>query len=267
MNFYDFFASFHASSNNDVKLKQSKLTSFRLFDCRFSLADIQWGRKTFNQTSLPNAEYLHLDDDLSGVKNASTGRHPLPSKAQLDNLLNRYKLTKDSPIVVFDGVELAFAARAWLIFQLAGCNNVKILFEGYPHKSNREFLPSEIWITQNPFNIFLEPALLQLVSIKQLNHSDQCLIDARESARFKGEQEPIDPVAGTIANAKNVPWLDLKSASIGNWQDASWHKERYSKIAPTFQSFCHFCGSGVTAIPNLISALLAFNQVDRKSVV
>lgn len=239
-----------------------------IFDCRFSLAvgdKPAKGKAFYDESHIPGSEYLDLEQDLSGQITNISGRHPLPNKAQQNQLIDRYQLDSDTTIICYDDGKLAFAARAWFTFHLMGFHRVRLLSGGLPawqsinnqiSNANQPSIDPEYTLEKSltlPLSAVTPP--IQLNTLTQVLSEPTVLIDAREAVRFQGKQEPIDPVAGAIPNAINMPWLDCFNED-GQFKPVNWHRSRWQNT----NTPCHYCGSGVTALVNLLSALLANNN-------
>ncbi|NVJ61987.1 MAG: sulfurtransferase [Gammaproteobacteria bacterium] len=249
----------------------SKQVMPTLFDCRFQLAMNQQpakGVEFYQSHHIPGAFYLDLEKELSGPIDNTSSRHPWPSDAQIEDIAQQYQIKQDSPIVFYDNGKLAFAGRAWLAFQLAGYHRCRLLNGGIDAYDNYLLKNPTIGSSSPTVDIddlFYSVNLpVELVSRTELDK--RTLVDAREDFRFRGEKEPIDPVAGTIPDALNAPWLENFNDN-GQFHSQSWHQPRWSNLITSSQSDksagisnstspVHFCGSGVTAIVNIISALL-----------
>lgn len=226
--------------------------SVKVFDCRFALAQGATpakGIEFYQAAHIAGARYLDLEQDLSATPDAISSRHPWPTISQVRQLAESLQLTPDTSIVCYDDGRYAFAGRAWLLLNQAGFTRSRILYGGFPAWQSRSSAPFAETSIELPFAA--APAPVTLVTANDLS---QPLLDAREATRFRGQSEPIDPVAGTIPGAENAPWLDNFDDN-GEWQPLSWHQARWQS-AQQREPITHFCGSGVTAIVNIISALL-----------
>jgi thiosulfate/3-mercaptopyruvate sulfurtransferase len=259
MNWDDIFVSVE-------QLRTTPTENITIFDCRFQLAvgdKPAKGKAFYDESHIPGSHYLDLEHDLSASVEPTTGRHPLPSRAQFLALAERYGLTPNSKIVCYDQGSLAFAARAWFLFHYFGFPCVRLLDGGWdrwqqlqsPSQKNN---PSSYQISPTPltkpsFSAVYIP--LQIIDLESALSGHYQLIDAREAHRFRGESEPIDPIAGAIPQAINAVWLDNFDSNKA-LRPPEWHHARWQKLT-TNKPLAHYCGSGVTALVNIISALLA----------
>lgn len=230
-----------------------------IVDCRFSLADTGRGRQDYLAGHIPGAVYAHLDDDLSGpVVPGKTGRHPLPSVDEFCRALSTWGIGNGTQVVVYDDAGGAIASRLWWMLVWLGHNSVALLDGGWP-----------LWIAQGKavsrgnekrfhkeFAPRLRPDLAVSVSeIDRIREDSRFkLIDAREPERYRGEVEPIDPVAGHIPGALCLPYKDNLDTE-GQFLSPDELRERYRKLIGDTppDKVVFYCGSGVTAAHNLLA--------------
>src|SRR3954469_20898496 len=103
-----------------------------VFDCRHDLSDTELGRRAYWQAHIPGAHFLHLDDDLSGVKTGSNGPHPLPDAARLSARLAALGLHNAQQVVAYDDAGGCYAARVWWLLRWLGHTTVAVLDGGWP---------------------------------------------------------------------------------------------------------------------------------------
>lgn len=249
----------------DAQSLAKKIGRVIILDCRFSLADTAAGQQNYDQGHIPGAHYCDLDKHLSGSVETHGGRHPLPTSEQFVQQLYRWGITEHSEVVVYDDQKMAFASRAWWLLNVAGIHNVRVLDGGYQawllagHAKDRR-KPAEKhndYRLQSGFNLSNTHSFEAIVEM--LSHDALNLIDSREPARYRGESEPIDPIAGHIPTAQNLPWNDVTNEA-GYIQPQSFHQERWSAFADTPTSTVIYCGSGVTACVNLLSSAIAGHE-------
>ena len=232
-------------------------------DCRFDLADPDAGRAMYEQEHLPGAVFLDLDLDLAAPVAADTGRHPLPDVDAMVARLEGLGLGNEYNIVVYDSNNGALAARAWWILRWLGHDAVHLLDGGmdrwralgYELESGAVTRPTAEFQAEPRRELVLTTSDLtaDLDRIPALN-----LLDARDATRFRGEHEPIDPVAGHIPGAGNAPFADFVHAD-GTWKDIG-ERRRLLLEALGGEEAAHWavmCGSGVTACHLAISAIEA----------
>ena len=249
-------------------LARSGDPDLRLFDCRFSLADPGQGRRAYLEGHLPGAFYAHLDEHLSSPIGPRTGRHPLPDPSRLGAWLGRCGLRSDTQAAVYDDVGGAFAARLWWLLRWIGHERVALLDGGLQAwiAGGGELVreePNEV-----PGALVPRPDDTRWVAtdalIAELAAGRATVVDARAPERFRGEQEPIDPVAGHIPGAINLPLADNLGAD-GRFLDPAALGARFRQaigdLAP--ERIVHSCGSGVNACHNLLAMEVAGLQGSR----
>jgi thiosulfate/3-mercaptopyruvate sulfurtransferase len=232
-----------------------------ILDCRFALDDPQLGRRSYQAGHIPGAQFADLEEDLSNpVQPGVTGRHPLPEADALIQRLRAWGLNNASDVVLYDDGAGAFAARAWwLLAWLGRRERVWLLDSGFKAWQDAS-LPLEQQQTRaqpGDFNGQPDPSLL--VSAEQLLQTPEAfaLLDARGLPRFRGEVEPIDPVAGHIPGAQCVPFTDNLAAD-GRFLPAEQLAARFdAMLRDQSGETVAYCGSGVTACHNLFAMALA----------
>jgi len=227
-------------------------------DCRFSLANSDAGGYAYRHGHIPHARYAHLDNDLSSAITSFTGRHPLPDFTLLAKKLGAWGIANDSQVVVYDDAGGVFAGRLWWLLRCLGHDKVAVLDGGIQHWQKQGFsltttLPTIRSTTFRPYlntGHWLNSSQVQ----NSLAKKAICLIDARTPERYRGEQEPIDPVAGHIPGALNRVFqlnLDNQGLFLSAEHIASQFKQLIGKTSP--EQVVHYCGSGVTACHNLLA--------------
>lgn len=233
-----------------------------LLDCRHSLTDAEAGPKAYEGGHIPGAVHAHVDQDLSGPVTAQTGRHPLPSLESFQDRLQSWGLTPETQVVAYDDMGGAFAARAWWLLRHHGHDKVAVLDGGLSAydqagaKLTREIPKRErstYNLSQGRLPMIQTPDLEREVPVKTGR-----LLDARDPERFRGEVEPIDPVAGHIPGAVNVPfkWNLTKE---GRFRDADELRALYESVLGSRdpRETAVYCGSGVTAVHNILAMEVA----------
>ncbi len=230
-----------------------------VFDCRFRLGDPTDGRNRYLAGHIPGAYYLDLEQDLSGPKQAHGGRHPLPDPQQLADKLSAAGVTKTARVVVYDDGE-GMAPRAWWLIRYLGHEHCVILDGGY-RAWLAQGLPTDTTIPQPrpgdfPLSIHRD-WIVSTADIEKMVYQPGAatLVDARAPERYRGDVEPIDPVAGHIPHAVNRPWTDGVNED-GTWKSPEHQRSRFQNLGrPT--DVVMYCGSGVTACANLFAMELA----------
>jgi len=171
-------------------------------DCRFDLKDSTLGEERYLKGHIPGAIYAHLERDLSGRKTPQSGRHPLPSIDEMRARFEALGVSSDRPVIAYDDSDSAFAARAWWMLTFLGHSSVAVLDGGW-EAYKKWGLPAETGrISPRPGALSVDIRSDLLITVDQVS-SVPCLVDSRDPARFRGEQEPIDPEAMNIPHALN----------------------------------------------------------------
>lgn len=249
-----------------VKELHSRLNEHNLVivDCRFALDNPAYGQNCYAEGHIPKAHFADLEQVLSGtVEKGKTGRHPLPNPQNLLEKFQSFGIHSDSTVVLYDDGNAAFAARAWwLLMWLGKQQGVYLLNGGY-----RTWTQEGLGSSQEPPQP-LELGTLSGAPNTQLNIETEALsqqlaeltlLDARSLVRFRGEQEPIDPVAGHIPGAYCLPCTD-NIGSDGLFLSKEQLQQRFQKLLPQSLDTAKtvaYCGSGVTACQNLFALCLA----------
>jgi thiosulfate/3-mercaptopyruvate sulfurtransferase len=233
----------------------------RLVDCRFDLADPSGGARAYADGHLPGAVYANLEQDLSGPKDGSNGRHPLPSPDDLIARLRTWGIDDETQVVAYDAQGGSFAARLWWLLRRLGHEAVAVLDGGVPAwiASGR---PLETATPQVPAGrITAGPPLEQVIDagdvLSATKSAGPLLLDARAPERFSGAVEPIDPVGGHIPGALNRFWQNNLDA--GRFKSQAELRSEYLALLDgrAITEVVGYCGSGVTACHNLLALHVA----------
>jgi thiosulfate/3-mercaptopyruvate sulfurtransferase len=240
-------------------------------DVSFDLADPAAGERAYGQERLPGAFYAHLDRDLSAPKPGAgrdpRGRHPLPDRGALALRVAAWGIGPASQVVVHDRQGSMFAVRLWWLLRWIGHDRVSVLDGGLPAwraaglpletgaPSARPVEGAPAYPAGAPAQRTVDAGALQ----RELGRVR--LIDARAPERFRGEVEPLDPVAGHIPGALNRPFLQNLQADGRFKPPAELRRELEPLLRPTGGGLdapvVHQCGSGVTACHNVLAQALA----------
>jgi thiosulfate/3-mercaptopyruvate sulfurtransferase len=233
-----------------------------ILDCRFELAQPEWGARVYAAAHIPHALYAHLDRDLAGAVRPGSGRHPLPSLAEWARTLSRWGIDESVQVVAYDQGSGAYAARLWWLMRWVGHTKVAVLNGGYgawvaaglpisvavETRTGTQFTPRAC-----AFGTLTSDEVGRALADRQI-----LLVDARAADRFAGENEKIDPVAGHIPGASNQPFagnLDPHGRFLpvpalrGRWQAVLGTRPASDLVS--------MCGSGVTACHNLLALEIA----------
>ena len=233
---------------------EKSLPRWRVFDCRHDLARPELGGQQYKQGHIPGALFASLERDLSGRKTGSNGRHPLPDPQDFEKWLETTGLTPQDPAVCYDAGPGAMAARLWWMLRWIGHDNVAVLDGGFA-KWVKEGRPVSLDVPHfTPLNYPIRPRPDFAADVRAVEKTRSLLVDARAPVRYRGEQEPIDPVAGRIPGAKNRFSMDNVSAD-GTFKSAAALKDDFQKVLQGREpgDVIHYCGSGVAACHNLLA--------------
>jgi thiosulfate/3-mercaptopyruvate sulfurtransferase len=247
-----------------------------VFDCSFDLMNPASGEEQYRKAHIPGAAYANLDTDLSdqGVVDpsgkhhphpdaASGGRHPLPSREKFAMWLSRVGFANEMQAVVYDRNNANYCGRLWWMLKWAGHDAVAVLDGGLQAwQAAGGAVTDRVEPTHFQSNFELGEPLRALATTAmvggQLESPSQTLIDARATPRFKGEVEPLDPVAGHIPGALNRPF-GLNLGADGKFKPGAQLRTEFEQLLAGRDpaTVVHHCGSGVSAVPNLIAMELA----------
>ncbi|WP_284213957.1 sulfurtransferase [Comamonas jiangduensis] len=267
-------------STAQLQALQASGQPYMVFDCSFDLANPAAGRQQYTQTHIPGAVYADLDQRLSARHGApgkdgqvhtaqtdqpaSGGRHPLPSRERFAQWLSSVGFRNDMQAVVYDRQGCNFCGRLWWMLKWAGHDAVAVLDGGLQTWTALGGATSQGTEPAHfQSNFALHDSLRQLVSADEVEQSlaqagHQTLIDARAPARYRGEVEPMDPVAGHIPGALNRPFTD-NIALDGRFKPKELLRAEFEALLQDRDpaTVVHQCGSGVSALPNLIAMEIA----------
>ena len=229
-----------------------------IFDCRYDLFDLAKGERQYREGHIPGAHFASVDVDLSGDKTGMNGRHPLPAPAAFTAFLARHGVSNASTIVAYDDVGGPFASRLWWMARWIGLTNVLLLDGGIPKwvGDGRPLSTDVSAPAPTPMRGEADPLLLWSAAdvLAHLGDTNTTLVDARPAERYRGETEPIDPVAGHIPNARNRFFKTNLNADL-TFRAAEDIKHEFTALIgqKSPDQIVHYCGSGVTACANLFA--------------
>jgi thiosulfate/3-mercaptopyruvate sulfurtransferase len=240
---------------------QNQLDDTVIFDCRFDLSQPHLGHQQYLEGHIPSSIYVDLEKDLSGPKNPLQGRHPLPNSSNWANTRARLGISENTHVILYDLQENTYSARMWWMLKAIGHQSIQILDGGF-----KEWVKLggavESGPSRKPNSVINLPiieykGLIQMSDVQQ-NIKNPCfqIMDARAKERFRGETEPLDPVAGHIPGAMNRPYKNnLNDNHL--FKTGSELADEFSKISFAPTQLVHSCGSGVTACHNLLAMEIA----------
>ena len=242
---------------------------FKVFDCSFDLSQPALGLQQFVDAHLPGALHASLDTDLSAHDgpSASGGRHPLPTQEAFAQWLTSVGVTNSTQAVVMDRNGANYCGRLWWMLKWAGHENVAVLDGGLQAwvaagGAVEQGKPSAAPPAPATTAFQLAPSRYALVApstvADRLGRASQTVLDARGAPRFRGEVEPIDPVAGHIPGALNRPFTQNLGAD-GRFKAPEQLRAEFELLLGGRDpgTVVHQCGSGVSAVPNLLAMEVA----------
>lgn len=235
-----------------------------VLDCRHDLTNPDAGRAAYAAGHIPNAQFAHLDTDLSdkrpGPNGEFLGRHPLPTREAFIETLRAWGVNQDSQVVAYDAQGGMFAARLWWMLRWVGHGAVAVLDGGLPAWSAHGMALSTEHASKLRGNIAAGAALGPTVSVTDvlanLKTQQRIVIDARAPDRFRGENETLDPVGGHIPGAKNRFFKDNLGAD-GRFKPAEQLRAEFGALISSPEASIMQCGSGATACHNLLALEVA----------
>ena len=258
-------------SNRDAVLITAEQLSAALAGPRPpAILDVRWrldppdGRPAYLAGHLPGAIYVSLDDELSDHSRPGLGRHPLPSGAAVQAAAQRWGIRSGQPVVVYDDWNRAGSARAWWVLSAAGIPDVRILDGGLAawtaaggavHSGPVQPGEGDVTVVHDDLYAGGRPVL----TADQVSAgAASTVLDARAPERYRGEVEPVDPVAGHVPGARNLPSVALLDADGRFRSDAEL--AGLAEQAGAGASTGVYCGSGVTA--SVVLAALSAAGID-----
>ncbi len=229
-----------------------------VFDCRHDLADTAKGERLYRAGHIPGARFAGVDRDLSGPKDGRNGRHPLPTPEVFGAFLAGAGVTADTTIVGYDDAGGLYAARLWWMARWIGHARVAILDGGFNQwQAEGRAVTTEIPVPR-PGAVTVRTDSSQVWTaadvLARIGRNESLLIDARAAERYRGEVEPLDPVAGHIPGAANRFYKTNLNADLTLRPAAELRAEFAAILAGRNPAEVgHQCGSGITACANLFA--------------
>jgi len=230
-------------------------------DVRFDLAQPDWGDAQYRAGHVPGAVYVHLDRDLSAPKSGRNGRHPLPTPENAAATFGRLGIAAGKQVVAYDQASGMFASRLWWMLRWLGFDAVAVLDGGYA-KWTAEGRPVATDVpapAPAPFAVRrVTPTVNATGVAASLARQTLCIVDARAPERFRGDTEPLDPVAGHIPGARNRPYVQNLNPDQTMKSAAALRAEFEALLdGVPHDLVVHSCGSGVSACHNILAMEVA----------
>ena len=224
-----------------------------IFDCRFDLMNPEAGQQEYDAAHIEGAVYVNLDEVMSSTVTSTSGRHPLPSKESFAEFLRACGASEHTQLIAYDNSAGLFAARFWWMCRWIGHESVAILDGGFnAWKQQGGHVTAEVPVFEKQGDLRVKQSLEAVVDVNEvLKASEQqhrTVVDVRAAERFKGEVEPIDPIAGHVPNAINIP-LSKNYDSEGQFLTSEELQGLYHEALGVYEANepIAMCGSGVTA--------------------
>lgn len=259
-------------SVEQLKGLQASGQAYMVFDCSCDLMKPEMADVMFESVRIQGARQAHLDRNLSthDATAVNGGRHPLPARESVAAWLGSLGFTNGMQAVVYDRNGANYCGRLWWMLKWLGHEAVAVLDGGLQAwQASGGAVASGPAVDDHSTSTFaLKPALREWVSTAQLapqvGHPDLTIIDARGAARYRGEMEPIDPVAGHIPGALNRPFNENLTPE-GFFKSRDVLRAEFETILAgrNASTVVHHCGSGVSAVPNVLAMELAGLGVTR----
>lgn len=251
-------------SVQQLQALQHSSTRVRVFDCSGDLMNPPLGLQMFEQHHLPGAQYADVQGDLCGTKadGINAGRHPLPPRERVAEWMGRHGVDAQTQVVVYDQQQANYCARLWWLLKWCGHEAVAVL-DGGLAAWQKEGLPVESGpaVAPSPCHFELRPSCVNWLSTQEVAETlgkGPVIIDARARPRYLGETEPLDPVAGHIPGARNRPF-NLNLQENGLFKSPEVLRQEFQALldGQSPETVIHQCGSGISAIPNLLAMEVA----------
>jgi thiosulfate/3-mercaptopyruvate sulfurtransferase len=235
--------------------------AWAIVDCRHNLATADAGEEAYRSAHIPGALFVHLDRDLSGAKTGRNGRHPLPEVKALVTTLGALGVDASKQVVAYDQNAGMWASRLWWLLRWLGHSAVAVLdggmdkwlAEGRPVSDEVHSPRPATFVPARPVAVASAGEIL-----RHLNDGELLVLDARAPERYRGDLEPIDPVAGHIPGARNRPYTE-NLAPGGSLKPAALLRSEFEAVlaGKSPATVVHQCGSGVTACHNALAMAVA----------
>ena len=232
--------------------------SFVIVDVRHDLASPDtWGEDEYRRAHLPGARFAHVDRDLSAPKSGTNGRHPLPAPETCAALFGRLGIDAAKHVVAYDQGTGMYAARLWWMLHWLGHDAVALLDGGYAAwaREGRQVMTDLPEVRPATFVARrAEPVIDAGTVAESLASHSLLLVDSRDRERFRGDVEPMDPVAGHIPGAINRPYLENLRAD-GTFKPVHELRADFDVLVTgrAGAAVVHYCGSGVSACHNVLA--------------
>lgn len=225
-----------------------------LLDARAGLTDPEEGINAYKKEHIQGAQFVSLEEVMTGELSRHGGRHPLPDIKSFTEDMKELGMEDDSIVVIYDDGRLAMAGRLWWLLRYFNKDRVFILeggFKKWKEKSGAtsKDLPQVDKSSSLNLSINKDMEINMDYVRDRIDREDTAIVDARAYERYSGKVEPMDKIPGHIPSAVNQPWMDLvKDGEIPSKEEL---KERFKDLEDKDEIIVH-CGSGITGTVNLL---------------
>ena len=233
-----------------------------VFDCRHDLAAPAAGEALYRTAHIGGARFAHLDRDLSGAKTGTNGRHPLPTREAFAAFLVAAGVNRSSMLIACDASNTLYASRFWWLARWLGHDAVAVLDGGLPAWQAADLPMSHDLPHPLAGDFRIGDPLVSHIDTNDVEANlltqAKLVVDARAPERYRGEVEPLDPIAGHIPHAVNRPMAKNLEAD-GRFKSATELRDEFDALLAGRDpgTLVHSCGSGVTACHNLLAMEIA----------
>ncbi len=242
-------------STNQLQELLKNNANVLICDCRFDLTQASAGREAYAAGHIDGAIYVDLENDLSGTKTGTNGRHPLPYPHKWAETRQRLGIGSASHVIAYDSHGSVYASRLWWMLRATGHDKVQVLdggLESWKGKTGMAIL-APAPLEKQPESRQFEGLVLVDEIRSNLSSQRKTIVDARSPDRFHGQNETLDPVAGHIPGSLNRFYkCNLED---GTFKSPDILRNEFSDLLGNTHAYevVHSCGSGVTACHNLLA--------------
>ncbi len=242
-----------------VDLHKAHPNNTVLLDSSHDLFDAEAGKRAYLAGHLPSAKFISMDKDVGGRKNGQNGRHPLPERAHVVDVLRKLGVNDDTQVIVYDNSQGTHASRVWWTLKWLGHHRVAVLDGGIQAwQAAGHAITTQIDETAEPGNFSDRGVSMRVMSyedvLSNINTKECLVVDARSADRFRGENETLDPIGGHIPGAVNR-FYRLNLNEDGTFKSPDQLRSEFAPLLAQ-KDAAHLimqCGSGVSACHNLLA--------------
>ena len=249
---------------------QASGAPLRIFDCSFDLMNPPAGHAQYSEQHIAGALHADLDQHLAthdATQRINGGRHPLPQREVFAAWLTHTGLNQNTQVVVYDRNGMNYCGRLWWMLKWCGHEAVAVLDGGFQawvaaggtvsagdEALSAQAVPEGNFVLREPLVKWVDTATVA----RGLTQGQQTIIDARGAPRYRGEVEPLDPVAGHIPGALNRPF-NTNLNEQGFFKSPAELRAEFVALLDNAkaETVVHHCGSGVSAVPNVLAMEVA----------